>query len=84
MSCPARPWQLGYATERSLRQRIATQHSVGHEETRMPCVHFGATVRDSESTASGVGDVRVAVASGRDAVAAEAKYTRETRIPKTR
>ena len=37
--------KVGSATKRSLRQRIATQHSVGHEETRMPCM----SVRDSES-----------------------------------
>ena len=69
--CPARP-QLGSATNRSLRQRIATQHSVGHEETRMPC---GMSVRDSESRTARVSVATVAVvamASGRDAVAAEA------------
>ena len=78
MRCPARPWQLGPAITRSLRQRIATQHSVGHEETRMPC---GMSVRDSESRTARVSVATVAVvatASGRDAVAAEAKYTRET------
>ena len=77
-------WQPGSATNRSLRQRIATQHSVGREETRMPC---GMSVRDSESRTARVSVATVAVvarASGRTAVAAEAKYTRETPwIPKT-
>ena len=69
----------GSATNRALRQRIATQHSVGHEETHMPAC---MSVRDSESRTArvSVGTVAVvAVASGRAAVAAEAKYTRETR-----
>ena len=69
----------GSATNRSLRQRIATQHSVGHEETRMPRVHVGARL-ESRTARVSVGTVAVvAVASGRAAVAAEAKYTRETR-----
>ena len=33
----------GSATNRALRQRIATQHSVGHEETRMPCAYLCET-----------------------------------------
>ena len=72
MPCPARPWQLGPAITRSMKPRIATQHSVGHEETRMPC---GMSVRDSESRTARVSVATVAVvamASGRDAVAAEA------------
>ena len=72
MPCPARPWQRASATRRSLKPRIATQHSVGHEETRMPAC---MSVRDSESRTARVSVATVAVvamASGRDAVAAEA------------
>ena len=70
--CPRNHGKVGSATKRSLRQRIATQHSVGHEETRMPAC---MSVRDSESRTARVTVATVAVvavASGRDTVAAEA------------
>ena len=55
-----------------LRPRIATQHGVGREETRMPRVHVGARLESRTARVSVATVTVVAVASGRAAVAAEA------------
>jgi hypothetical protein len=49
--CPRNHGKVKSATNRSLRQRIATQHSVGHEETRMP-LHVGARLGSPAPRAS--------------------------------
>ena len=66
------PWQRGSAAKRPLRPRIATQHGVGREETRMPRVHVGARLESRTARVSVATVTVVAVASGRAAVAAEA------------
>ena len=65
---PAQPWQSWIRHQAALRQRIATQHSVGHEETRMRCVHVGARLESHTARVSVATVAVVAVASGRDAV----------------
>ena len=61
----------GSATNRSLRQGIATQHSVGHEETA--CLRACRCETPSPHRASRSATVAtITVVSGCDAVAAEA------------
>ena len=67
-----------------LRPRIATQHGVGREETRMPRVHVGARLESRTARVTVATVAVVPMASGSEAVAAQVKYTRETRIPKPR
>ena len=81
---PARLGNVDPPPSGPMRPRIATQHGVGREETRMPRVHVGARLESRTARVSVATVAVVAMASGRDAVAAEAKYTRETRIPKPR
>ena len=65
LPCPARPRNLDPPPSGPLRPRIATQHSVGHEETRMPAC---MSVRDSGLAHRARLVATVAVASGCDAV----------------